>query len=422
MKKRLIVCCDGTWNAPEINNPRKNRATNVLKLCRAIIPEPSPKECQVVEYIPGIGTHDVIDRFLGGSSGWGISRNIQQAYQFLVNNYLPGNDIFLFGFSRGAYTVRSLSGFIEKAGLIKKTSMHLFPQAFRAYRDRKWDDFKQQHRDITRLVPNEVRIHFLGVWDTVGALGAPTPLLGRLTRRRVSFHSTDLAANVTYAYQALALHEARSHFKPALWTSKLPWQTVEQVWFPGAHSDVGGGLTSAGLSDAALAWMMTRARAAGLAFDPQYQRDYVQPDPDIQIDISLRGMYWPFRAYVRPIGKDYLDKDVKSESLAEYIHSSATARLGKPTHWRRFWDWRKKAYLEVADERARRLPWLPEDEARVAQVREKEQEAERQRQMQEESEALRAAFIERTQRDLDELRMKTLTLKKPIEDDPGCPP
>jgi len=167
---------------------------------------------------------------------------------------------------------------------------------------------------------------------------------------------------------------------------------------------------------------MTRARAAGLAFDPQYQRDYVQPDPDTQIDISLRGMYWPFRAYVRPIGKDYLEKDVKSESLAEYIHSSATARLGKPTPWRRYRDWRKKAYLEVADERARRLPWLPEDEARATQVREQEQEAERQRQMQEESEALRSAFIEGTQRHLDELKMKVLALKKPNQGELGGPP
>jgi len=350
MKKRLIVCCDGTWNAPEINNPRKNRATNVLKLCRAIIPEPSPQECQVVEYIPGIGTHDVIDRFLGGSSGWGISRNIQPAYQFLVNNYLPGNDIFLFGFSRGAYTVRSLSGFIEKAGLIKKTSLHLFPQAFRAYRDGK---ISLQARALDQQAPMANR----------GAGLVPRCALGRGGR----------------ADKCRPLRRS-----------------------PGLDDDAGAG-----------------GRARFRSSVPEGLRP---ARSNIQIDISLRGMYWPFRAYVRPIGKDYLDKDVKSESLAEYIHSSATARLGKPTHWRRFWDWRKKAYLEVADERARRLPWLPEDEARVAQVREKEQEAERQRQMQEESEALRAAFIERTQRNLDELKMKTLTLKKPIEDDPGCPP
>jgi uncharacterized protein (DUF2235 family) len=132
--KRLIVCCDGTWNAPEINNPKKNHPTNVLKLTRAIEPADRNNVVQVVEYVPGIGTHDIVDRYLGGVTGWGISRNIQSAYQFVVNNYRHGDDLYLFGFSRGAYTVRSLSGFISELGLIRKDMMHLFPEAYREYR------------------------------------------------------------------------------------------------------------------------------------------------------------------------------------------------------------------------------------------------------------------------------------------------
>jgi hypothetical protein len=345
----------------------------------------------------------------------------EQGYEALVNNYIPGNDIFLFGFSRGAYTARSLSGFIEKAGMIKKTSMHLFPEAFRAYREQKWDAFKREHPNITHLPPGEVPIHFLGVWDTVGSLGAPTPLLRRITRRQVSFHSTKLAVNVTHAYQALALHEVRAHFKPALWTRKRTGQIVEQVWFPGAHSDVGGGLAHTGLSDAALDWMMTRATAAGLQFDAHYRAQFVQPNPTAPMAISLRGMFWPFPAYVRPIGKNHVDEEVKSESLDEYIHSSATARLAKQPdrqwHWLR--DWRKRAYLRTIDERARKLPLLPEDRLLAEAKEHKEQEAARHEEQQEEARALSDALIQGARRKFELLKLK---LKLGPKGDPGETP
>ena len=415
--RRLIICCDGTWNAPEINDPKKNRPTNVLKLCRAVVPKPSTNEVQVVEYLPGIGTHDAIDRYIGGMSGWGISRNIQQAYQFLVNNYVPGDEIYLFGFSRGAYTARSLSGFIELAGLIKKEWMHVFPAAYRAYRLKKWEEFNERHGGITHFIPAEVRIHFLGVWDTVGSLGAPTPLLKRATRRLVSFHSTGLAANVTHAYQALALHEVRAHFKPALWTTKHEGQKVEQVWFPGAHSDVGGGLENAGLSDAALEWMMDRANAAGLKLDQQYRKQFVRPASNSPIDISLQGQYWPFLAYVRPISEGHLDS-TKPVSLEEYIHASATARLKELENhnWRWLRDWRKKRYFRIVAERASKLRPLPEDAARIAHeqvLREQEQAANEAR---EEEEQTRARF-EKTQDVLKSVaRPFSFVLKRPPKD------
>ena len=372
--KRLVVCCDGTWNAPEINNPKKNHPTNVLKLTRAIRPVDRSGVVQVVEYVPGIGTHDIIDRYLGGATGWGISSNIQSAYQFIVNNYRHQDDLYLFGFSRGAYTVRSLSGFISELGLIRKEEMHVFPEAYREYRkppDQRSKKFGEDFGEIKDPEYSEVPIYFLGVWDTVGALGAPTPLLYRLTRYLFSFHNTKLAPKVKYAYQALALHEVRTHFKPVLWTEKAQGQVVEQVWFSGAHSDVGGGLDQHGLADSALLWMKDKAQRTGLEFNDSYLNQIVAPDPLEAVSISRRKVYRLSRPFVRPIGPSYTD-EIKPRSLQEYKHPSVDERLEKLHDEEKLGYGKDRSFREV-DERSRKLDSC--EDAKTAELKKQEEEA-----------------------------------------------
>jgi uncharacterized protein (DUF2235 family) len=297
MKKRVVVCIDGTWNAPEINDPERNHPTNVLRLVRAIRPKDDSGTPQVVEYVPGVGTKNWLERWVGGATGWGISWNIQRAYEFIVNNYLPDeDDLYLFGFSRGAYAIRSLSGFIYKFGYIPKHEMYKFTSAWRLYQESP----EESPQDLARRAGLEnpgryseegrIPILFLGVWDTVGSLGPPTPLLRRLMWRRFSFHSTELTRNVRYAYQALALHEIRKDFRPSLWMKKWAHQEVRQVWFPGSHSDIGGGLDNRGLSDISLSWMMDRAEECHLRFDWKFLE--LQPNAGQAIGQPWQSSIW----------------------------------------------------------------------------------------------------------------------------------
>ena len=191
--KRLIVCCDGTWDEPDEkvdNNPTdETEPTNVLKVVLGIAPVDRHYIPQVVYYDSGVGTQGLVDRYVGGSFDHGISKNIQQAYRFIANNYYEGDELFLFGFSRGAYTVRSLAGFIGSVGLLEETHLRRVPEAYALYRtspDKRSRSLSAQR--LKKLTPPPRRgipIKFIGVWDTVGA---PTPILGRFTRRIVSFH------------------------------------------------------------------------------------------------------------------------------------------------------------------------------------------------------------------------------------------
>jgi uncharacterized protein (DUF2235 family) len=278
--KRLVVCTDGTWN-----DPVNGRATNVLKLARAVKRFDAKGVPQVVYYHPGVGTGtDFVDRLLGGATGFGISRNIRDAYGFLVLNYEPGDEIFLFGFSRGAYTARSLAGLIRNSGILRPECGHLFGDAYEIYRSRAESDRPNAPEAVEFREKNshrETRIKFVGVWDTVGALGIPLgigrsvlKLLGALRGRPYlyEFHNVELSSFVDHAYHALAIDEKREPFRPTLWsvspeTPRAPTQSFEQVWFPGVHCDVGGGEKLAGLSDLALEWMSARARRHGLELD-----------------------------------------------------------------------------------------------------------------------------------------------------------
>src|SRR5947209_4095516 len=255
MAKKLIVCADGTWNDED------RARTNVAKLHRALKTWHVEGVDQWVCYVSGVGT-TFGEAIRGGAFGYGLTRNILQGYYFLVDNYEPGDQLYFFGFSRGAYTVRSLAGFIRNSGLLKKEHRDRADEAMSLYRSRS----NKKHPNADAAVAfrakysYEADIEFIGVWDTVGSLGIPgrslrlLSLLFRLFGYDWQFHDPQLSTKVRHAYHALSIHERRSTFVPTLW-EKQPdapsEQVLEQVWFPGVHCDVGGGYNAAGLSDEA---------------------------------------------------------------------------------------------------------------------------------------------------------------------------
>ncbi|MCP4152706.1 MAG: DUF2235 domain-containing protein [bacterium] len=329
MHKRLIVCCDGTWNKPEKSG--KEQPTNVLKLVRAILPSDSEGINQIVYYDQGVGTGNILDRVVGGATGMGISTNILEAYGFLANNYRDGDEIYLFGFSRGSYTVRSLGQLIATAGLLKKGDLHKMPLVYKFYKKKPSKRQKLNcYDEVTELIKNkntDVRIKMIGVWDTVGALGAPTPLLGWISRKLwVGFHDTGLS-DVQFAYHALAIDERRKPFAPSIWTSHEEVEELKQVWFCGVHSNIGGGYSDTGLADIAFLWMVKMAKKRDLEFDPQYLTEKVTPNHKGRLVNSYKGMYKLLgMKYLRPLGHIHLDVEEDREGVCEFIHESAVKR------------------------------------------------------------------------------------------------
>lgn len=271
--KRIILCCDGTWNEPQ-ENP-----TNIVKIARAIQPMAEDGRHQVVFYDQGVGTFGRVDRFFGGAFGMGVARNVLRAYRFLVHNYQRGDEIYCFGFSRGAYTARAVVGMVHALGLVSKPQLHELGEAYRYYRSAPEQRAK---KGVNNPYQHNYRpaIRMVGVFDTVGALGVPVLALNHWGRSRIGFFDTHLSPLVKYAYHALALDEKREPFAPDLWTGEVqPDQQVEQCWFAGVHSDIGGGYPRSGLSDTCLEWMLEKARALGLSFDKFYLEQQLHPDP-----------------------------------------------------------------------------------------------------------------------------------------------
>ena len=273
---RLIVCCDGTWNRADQVEDGKPATTNVRKLYEAIDQETAP---QKADYHEGVGTKRW-ERLRGGALGFGLSRNVQESYAFLVDNYEPGDELFLFGFSRGAFTARSLAGLVRNSGILRREKRDMIKDAYQLYRSRKpgdapWEANAKAFRD--EHSHPEAKITFIGVWDTVGALGIPIDAFRpKWLTKRWAFHDTTLSGAVVNACHAISIDERRKPFKPTLWVHKaredgtlepLPdGQTVKQVWFAGVHSDVGGGYGDTALSEIPLRWMAARASECGLVF------------------------------------------------------------------------------------------------------------------------------------------------------------
>lgn len=271
MSKRIVFCSDGTWDSPVTH-------TNVYKFFKLL----AVGADQMPFYDDGVGANsDPITKFLAGAFGIGLFQKIKEAYTKISQVYEAGDQLFLVGFSRGAYTARSLAGMITACGLpTKNFTDSLVNTAFQAYRDK--DDRARLLATLGNYEMGAAKITMVGVWETVGALGIPS-VLGGVDPLKYGFLDTSLHSNVLNAYHAISIDEKRSEFPPTLWTSQpASGQTIEQVWFSGVHSDVGGGEPSDGagttsLSDIALAWMINRGAQLGLQFAPETQASYPFP-------------------------------------------------------------------------------------------------------------------------------------------------
>ncbi len=323
--KRIIVCCDGTWNKPDQKQGGKYNPTNVVKFARTILPQTSDGTQQVVFYDQGVGTGFGLDKFFGGAFGFGLGKNVIDGYRFILHNFVPGDEIYLFGFSRGAYTARSIAGMIRNCGILKKQYGDHFNEAFRLYRRQDAPPDSNEAIDFRRCYSFETKIKCVGVWDTVGSLGIPVSFCKNRLNKKFQFHDVTLSSKVENAFHALAIDEQRGPFKPTLWYAKnVSGQRVEQRWFSGVHSDVGGGYVEAGLSDIAFMWMKECAESCGLLFDEDSVKMLIKPDVTATLHQSRKGHWKLLRKYERRIG---------STESGEHVDDSALARLQKvPTY------------------------------------------------------------------------------------------
>src|SRR5262245_32759441 len=286
MPKRIVICSDGTGNTAI-----KGRGTNVFKVFEAVDLEghsfDRAKTPQIAIYDDGVGTQTFAPlKILAGATGWGLSRNVKHLYKELARIYDPGDEIYMFGFSRGAFTVRTLAGFIAACGLINPDRLEVktfkglkraVDEAYHAYRKcyrpALWKVFGEPKLDAAREFRKrvsfdiDVSVRFLGVWDTVDAVGLPFWIgdFINLTLYRFKFPDLRLTHIVERACQALAIDDARASFRPLLW-EQTPEDAdrIDQVWFAGAHSNVGGGYPKQGMSLVALDWMLAKAQRAGM--------------------------------------------------------------------------------------------------------------------------------------------------------------
>jgi len=274
--KRIITCSDGTWDKPGNTDHGKTVRSNVQKIFQVIAKSDGDIK-QIKHYDDGVGaTGPLWKRVINGATGDGLDANIIDAYKFIVWNYEPGDELFLFGFSRGAYTARSLAGLIRNCGILKNQDLCLIQEAYDFYRDRTEESMPGRPLSEKFIADNsypDPEIKFIGVWDTVGALGIPLTIFQLWNRKKYKFHDLALSSIIKYAYQAMAIDEQRGLFDVNLWKrsenakNNGVEQFVEQRWFTGVHCDVGGGYIQEQLSDLTLIWMIGKAKFANLAID-----------------------------------------------------------------------------------------------------------------------------------------------------------
>lgn len=323
MKKRLIVCADGTWNFrdQEDDGTHLRHVTNVTKVARAVLARANDGTDQVVIYHDGVGAQKGLEHLTGGATGEGIEGIIRDLYRSIAYNYVDGDELYLFGFSRGAYTVRTLAGFMYHLGLLQKSDDFFVPDLFAEYELRKdmaaiRADPKFRNMRDPRPCPVT---KFIGVWDTVGALGLPGAVGAVLNGTRFAYHDIDLNSKIENAFHALAIDEERVPFEPSIWQRAKDWTGhLEQTWFCGVHCNVGGGYSPDGLANEALHWMVEKAENCGLEFDKNYL-DYFRPCFNSNSNDSMTTMYRLLGRYIRPLGK-YRDS-------GEQIHRSVMDRI-----------------------------------------------------------------------------------------------
>lgn len=311
--KRLVFCFDGSWNRIDAPFP-----TNVLFTAECVLPLSTDRTAQVIFYDEGVGTEKG-EELTGGIFGAGLTKNLSDGYRFLMFNYSPGDEIYVFGFSRGAYTARSFVGLLNSVGILSRHRAGMANEAISLYQRRGKDQkyaadaqrFRAENSTLVCVSEEDRRwrydnniskdcwydtsleIKYLGVWDTVGSLGIPKYLIGaNLINAKYEFHDVELSGLVKSARHAVAIDEKKIDFEPTLWDNlaelnrkagfsvgdlNSPYQ---QVWFPGVHGGVGGGGDRKGLSDQALDWIWDGALAAGLELDTSSTSRIFQLLPD----------------------------------------------------------------------------------------------------------------------------------------------
>jgi uncharacterized protein (DUF2235 family) len=339
-QKRAALFLDGTWNNVDDN-------TNVWRMKSLCAKSPE----QLVYYSAGVGTQSG-EHISGGMFGIGINEEVTTAYQWLVEHYETDTQVFIFGFSRGAFTARSLAGFISKCGLLKPGSPVSVKQLYERYRKGtatsvlalgKMPELglsreDQWVKEYSRPIP----IWFQGVWDTVGALGVPLPCIPKISRADFAFLETDLRINNTHAYHALAIDEHREPFAPTLWTKSTPkhgetypsrtLDKVEQRWFVGAHANVGGGYENDLLAQIPLDWLMKKAIEHGLVFNDNVVIDGDENGCPIRDSLAemLHGIYEVLtlgKHHYRTIGSEPVDTgDAITITINETIDATVFER------------------------------------------------------------------------------------------------
>ncbi len=290
MSKRIVFCSDGTWDSSAKN-------TNVYKLYKAL----QTTAGQVPYYDDGVGSDGLpIERLVGAAFGFGLYQKIKDGYSKIAQVYEAGDEVFIFGFSRGAYTARSLAGMIAVCGLpTENFTDQVVETAFQAYRNK--DQRPQLLAELNNMSNMfDAKLSMVGVWETVGALGIPA-IFGGVSPLIYGFLDTALHPDVLHAYHAIAIDERRSEFPATLWKDPQNGQVLEQVYFAGVHSDVGGSYpedpNGTTLADLTLAWMMSKASDLGLEFVPAVAANYALPmDPKFALDTKHESwnLLWAF--------------------------------------------------------------------------------------------------------------------------------
>lgn len=393
MAKSIILLLDGTWNDADVGSIDTNivrmreiiarsldvRSTLVPARINARTASTKQKVVTgrtfrntefLVFYERGVGTGPFLDRFKGGSFGMGLSGNIRRAYKFLSFHYKKGDHVFIFGFSRGAYTARSLVGFIAAAGLLKRDACtpELETKAWEYYRTAPNDRMPGIWTELTPYVNDrrELRIDCLGVFDTVGALGVPLPLFYRVNRQKYEFHNVDLSSITNVNLHAIATDEHRQPFGATIWRKpkfKSFATVTEQVWFAGAHADIGGGYIDQetrlkkrlqALDDITLDWMLQRLRKyfPTFPFDPTCWQSVGSNWSHTKQHEARAGIYKIMPYAIRSIANSVVplrpwrretevSRNRHDETIGEMIHVSVIERLGRPIGGRL---WRNKKY------------------------------------------------------------------------------
>lgn len=304
-RQRLVVCLDGSWN-------KRGSGTNIYHISNLVqkgkVTKNGKTWRQRVYYDEGVGT-GILDRISGGAFGIGVSENVRQAYDWLVEKYNDGDEVYVFGFSRGAFTARSLVGLITKCGLVyrgapvpqqqlwegyrklgskpewrdnnaadwaklvKKREISFRPRKFYKKDDgTKVDPPGELAKPTEELLSNwsrRISITCLGIFDSVGTFGVEAVAIPWLQERRAQFHDTELSSCVLNGFHALAINEYRANFSHIPWrrpAGQRPGENIKQRWFIGAHTNIGGGCSDNALAQFPLKWMMDRCAELGLVF------------------------------------------------------------------------------------------------------------------------------------------------------------